>query len=295
MKLDPNLLDLYEGDCLDHLKAVPSASVDLVFTSPPYAEQRSHEYGGIEPELYVSWFIPIAREIRRILKPEGSFFLNLKAHCSKGSRNLYVYQLVIALSEIVRLRFMDEYVWYKSATPRIKSPRLWDAWEPIWFFSRRIKPYINYEAIKIYSKATFGNKRGFTSFNKVTGNVGGYHDIADQHCGKTLPDNVLYFPTALLGKDTQFQHPAKFPIELAEFIVRGYCPPGGTVCDPFVGSGVTALAALCHGCRCIAMDLEPEYCQMARDRIASWSPPPDPMPRGYRDLFEMELPTSTLR
>lgn len=272
MPLDIDLLTMHHGDCLDKLRTIPDSSVDLVFTSPPYAEQRSHEYLGMGAGSYVHWFCLVAQEIKRILKTSGSFFLNLNPHCEHGERQLYVYKLVIALREDVGFKFQDEYVWYKSATPRKRHHRLWDAWEPIWFFSKGSKPYINCKAIEKYSKSTFGHKKGWASFNNVTGNVGGYHDITKQRIGKTMPDNVLYFPTVLMVKDKQFAHPAKFPVELADFIVKGYCPPDGVVCDPFMGSGTTAQATLALGMQCIGIEVNEDFVQMTKDRISDYEP-----------------------
>src|SRR6059058_240589 len=85
------------GDCYHILKMLPDNSIDLIITSPPYAERRKTTYGGIKEELYVAWFKPIAQEIKRVMKPSGSFFLNIKTHTAKGERSLYVLDLVIML------------------------------------------------------------------------------------------------------------------------------------------------------------------------------------------------------
>lgn len=260
---------MIEGDCQKILRDIPSKSVDLIVTSPPYAERRKHKYHSIPASEYTGWFLQIGYELKRILKDEGSFFLNLKAHCDSGERELYVYELILDLTKKVGFTFVDEYVWYKSAAPRKKCNRLKDAWEPIWHFSLG-KNYINHEAIKVYSKATFVNKRGNTSFNDVTGNIGGYHSIAEQAPGYTDPDNLLYYPTSLLVKDGSFVHPAKFPVELIDFLVRGFCPDGGTVLDPFMGSGITALAALRLGRKCVGIELSHEYCDMTLDRLKQY-------------------------
>jgi DNA modification methylase len=159
-------------------------------------------------------------------------------------------------------------VWYKSANPRKWDHRLKNAWEPIYYFSKTHRPYINHDNILMRTESAFVNKRGIASYNELTGNLGGYHDIADQGSGMTIADNILYFPSALLTKD-KYQHPAKFPIELAEFFVRGFCPPDGTVCDPFMGSGSTALAALRYDRKCIGIELEANYIEMARERMKS--------------------------
>ena len=66
------------ADCLEALRLLPDNSVDLIVTSPPYADQRSSTYGGIKPEKYVEWFLPISKELLRVLKPDGTFILNIK-------------------------------------------------------------------------------------------------------------------------------------------------------------------------------------------------------------------------
>lgn len=287
--INASLLSLRQCDCLDGLREIPSSSVDLIFTSPPYAERRKKHYSGQSPEAYASWFLPIAIELRRVLKPTGSFLLNLKSHCEHGERHLYVMELVIALKRLAGFTFVDEYVWYKSAAPRKKCYRLKDAWEPIYHFGagKGSQNYINHEAIKIASDATFTNKRGYTCFNDVTNNIGGYHDIADQTPGFTDPPNVFYFPTSLLVKDAEYAHPAKFPLELASFIVKAFCPKGGLVCDPFVGSGMTALASLIEGNQCLAFELEQEYCEMVEKRIRDYRTPEQiHRSQGWRDIFE---------
>ncbi|MBC7235447.1 MAG: site-specific DNA-methyltransferase, partial [Chloroflexi bacterium] len=77
---------IYTGDCLDVLKTFETESVDLVITSPPYADRRKHTYGGVHPDRYVEWFMPIADELYRVLKPRGSFVLNIKERVVNGER-----------------------------------------------------------------------------------------------------------------------------------------------------------------------------------------------------------------
>ena len=265
--LNLSLLDLKLGDCVSHLSSIPDDSVDLIITSPPYADRRKDHYQSVKSSDYIKWFSPIALELKRVLKPSGSFFLNLKAHCSGGERNLYVYELIIHLRNITGFKFVDEYVWYKSAAPRKKSYRLKDAWEPIFHFSLG-KNFINHEAMSVFSKSTFINKRGYRSYNDLTGNIGGYHDIAGQGDGFTDHDNILYFPTSLMVKD-KYEHPAKFPLELVDFLIRGFCPDPGAVLDPFMGSGTTALSALRLERKCIGIEIMKEYFDMTLKRVRS--------------------------
>ena len=83
-------IDLYLGDCLEQLGQIADNSVDLIVTSPPYADQRKTTYGGVKPDEYVEWFIPIARQLLRVLKPTGTFILNIKEKVVGGDRSTYV-------------------------------------------------------------------------------------------------------------------------------------------------------------------------------------------------------------
>ena len=82
------------------LKELPAESVDLIITSPPYADQRKSTYGGIHPDRYVEWFTPIAIELLRVLKPTGTFILNIKEKVVEGERHTYVLQLIMRLREL---------------------------------------------------------------------------------------------------------------------------------------------------------------------------------------------------
>ena len=89
--------DIRLGDCKDILQQFPESSVDLVFTSPPYADQRKNTYGGVSPEKYVDWFMPIANELFRVLKPTGTFVLNIKEKVVNGERSIYVMELILEM------------------------------------------------------------------------------------------------------------------------------------------------------------------------------------------------------
>jgi site-specific DNA-methyltransferase (adenine-specific) len=81
---------LIHGDCKDELKDIKSNSIDLIFTSPPYADSRTNTYGGISPDKYVKWFLPISKELLRVLKEDGTFILNIKEKVVGGERHTYV-------------------------------------------------------------------------------------------------------------------------------------------------------------------------------------------------------------
>ena len=91
--------DLYLGDCLEVLANFPADSFDLIVTSPPYADRRSKTYGGISPNEYVNWFMPRAEEFLRVLKPSGTFILNIKEQAIDGERHTYVIELILEMKK----------------------------------------------------------------------------------------------------------------------------------------------------------------------------------------------------
>ncbi len=89
--------DIHLGDSKEQLKLLPNDSVDLIVTSPPYADQRKNVYGGIHPNEYVDWFLPIAEQLLRVLKPSGTFVLNIKEKAVNGERSVYVMELILEM------------------------------------------------------------------------------------------------------------------------------------------------------------------------------------------------------
>jgi site-specific DNA-methyltransferase (adenine-specific) len=112
---------VHNGDCLDVLKVYPDASFDLIVTSPPYADQRSSTYGGILPDKYVEWMILRTEQFLRVLKPTGSFVLNIKEKAINGERHTYVLELILAMKKQGWL-WTEEYVWHKKIVSRVNGP-----------------------------------------------------------------------------------------------------------------------------------------------------------------------------
>ena len=128
---------IYHGDCLDIMKTFDSNSIDLIITSPPYAKARNFSYGGIDHNKYIDWFSERAVEILRILKPTGSFILNIKENCIDGERHTYVMKLIIHLKEQLGFRWVEEYIWYKiNPAPGKWKYRFKDGWERLLHFSK---------------------------------------------------------------------------------------------------------------------------------------------------------------
>lgn len=105
--------EIYLGDCLDILSKLEENSIDLIMTSPPYLNRRVKTYGGVKPEEYVNWFLPIGKELLRVLKPTGTFILNIKEKSENGERHTYVLELILAMRKIGWL-WTEEFIWHKK-------------------------------------------------------------------------------------------------------------------------------------------------------------------------------------
>ena len=128
--------DVLCGDAADVLQDMEDNSVDLIVTSPPYADQRKDTYGGIPVDKYVEWFLPISRELLRVLKPTGTFILNIKERVLNGERSTYVMELIIEMRKQGWL-WTEEFIWHKKNCYPGKWPnRFRDAWERLLQFNK---------------------------------------------------------------------------------------------------------------------------------------------------------------
>ena len=137
----PELLEVRYilGDSRDELTKLPDNSVDLIITSPPYADSRASTYGGIKPDDYVEWFLPFTKELLRVLKPDGTFILNIKEKVVDGERHTYVINLILAMREQGWL-WTEEFIWHKkNCYPGRWPNRFRDAWERLLQFNKSTK------------------------------------------------------------------------------------------------------------------------------------------------------------
>ncbi|WP_338335462.1 site-specific DNA-methyltransferase [Bacillus altitudinis] len=255
------------------MKQLEKESVDLIFTSPPYANRREGEYQSVKSEEYIDWFIPIAKELYRILKPSGSFFLNIKSHCSKGERDLYVYELVIALKKELGWRFVDEFTWTKNGVPGRFKGRFKNGFEPIFHFTKTnnitFNPYsvgipMKEESIKRASRKATGESRNGSGFAGMRKN----ETMTNKKLA--LPSNHLHIPQKSNQHTPQSKHPAVFPLELPEFFIKAFTNEGQVVLDPFMGSGTTAIASDALGRKWIGFETEEKYIDIANERLKGY-------------------------
>jgi DNA modification methylase len=261
---------ILEGDCLNALAEMPDNSVDLILTSPPYADQRSSTYGGIKADQYVEWFMPRADQFLRVLKPTGSFVLNIKERVVNGERHTYVLELILEMRKHGWL-WTEEYMWHKKNSHPGKWPnRFRDNWERLLHFNKSRAFKMNQDAVML-PVGDWAEKRlanlSETDKRRDNSKVGsGFGKKISNWVGREMvyPSNVLHMATECYNR----QHSATFPIALPEWFIKLFTDPGDLVLDPFVGAGTTAVAAIRQGRSCIGIDINSVYVELARDRVA---------------------------
>jgi site-specific DNA-methyltransferase (adenine-specific) len=257
------------GNCEEVLRLIPDNTVDLIVTSPPYADQRKSTYGGISPDEYVKWFIPKAEEFKRVLKPSGSFILNIKERVVDGERHTYVMELVIAMRKIGWL-WTEEYIWHKKNSHPGKWPnRFRDNWEHLFHFtkSKQFKMYQDEVMVPVGDWAQDRLKKlSETDKRRDNSKVGsGFGKNISNWVGRDMvyPSNVLHMATECYNQ----QHSASFPIALPEWFIKLFTSEGDLIVDPFNGSGTTCVAAKRLNRHWLGIDTSEEYCQIALDRV----------------------------
>ncbi len=257
------------------LPALPASSVDLFFTSPPYADARA--YSRVHPDRYVEWFLPFARAMLDAASDTGSFVLNIKNRVAKtgplkGQRHPYVYQLVLALQHI-GWRWIETYIWHRpNAIPGRFGPRTKDSFEYVYHFAKG-SPHWDLDAIRIPYKATDDEiqRRKQDRNGRRNTDAGFGRDRTKTYIhGGADPGNVVSVPQSYNQHyGPAGTHTAVMPEGLAAFFVRAACPENGVVIDPFAGSGTTTVVARRLGRRAGGFELHAEYVDAARSRINS--------------------------
>lgn len=260
---------IHQGDCLNILPTLESNSVDLIVTSPPYADQRKDTYGGVSPDKYVEWFLPVADELKRALKSEGSFILNIKERVVNGERHTYVLELILAMRKQGWL-WTEEYMWHKRNSYPGKWPnRFRDGWERCLHFTKSKHFAMYQDAVRVpmgdWSRTRLRNLSETDKRRDNSRVQSGFGKKIENWVGRELayPDNVLHLATECSNRS----HSATFPVDLPAWFIKLFTQPGDIVLDPFMGSGTTAVAAKQLGRRCIGIEIDPAYIQIAHSRL----------------------------
>lgn len=272
----------YQADARAFLAQLPADSVALVFTSPPFALRRQKAYGNVTPAEYSDWLWPFAAEIFRVLRPDGSFVLDLGGAWNRGTgtRSLYQYELILRLCKIFHLA--QEFYWYNPS--RLPTPAEWvtirrtrckDAVNMLWWLSKTPEPQAdNRRVLKPYSRSMKRLLRdGYDPAVRPSQHEIGPHFRRDN--GGAIPPNLLEIPNTR-SRDDYFRHcraaglpihPARFPPGLPEFFIRFLTQPGDLVLDPFAGSNVTGQVAEALGRRWVAVEINGDYVAGSRFRF----------------------------
>jgi len=277
--------EAYCADSLNFLSELPSNSVNLVLTSPPFALRRKKSYGNVSPSEYINWFMPFAKEIHRILKPDGSFVLDIGGSWNKGepTRSLYHFELLLRLcSEDGSFKLAQEFYWYNRA--KLPAPAQWvtierirvkDAIQPLWWLSKTTRPKANNKwVLKPYSKSMQSLlKNGYNSGPRPSGHIVSKKWGRD-HGGSIPPNLIIASNTkssdpyiAGCRKYGLEVHPARFTDQVPEFFIKFLTRPCNLVLDPFAGSNVVGYVAEKCKRRWISIEIKEEYVRGSKYRF----------------------------
>lgn len=266
----------YCADSLEFMRGMRGKTVDLVVTSPPYALHFKKEYGNADQREYVKWFLPFAEQVKRVLKPDGSFVLNVGGSWTPGApvRSLYLFRLLLALCDDLGYHLCQEFFWHNPA--KMPAPAEWvnvrrirvkDSVEYIYWLSTSEFPKAdNSKVLQAYSRDMERLiKRGIKQTKRPSG-----HNIKPSFStdrGGAIPGNIItcgnnesnsaYIKQS--KKLGQKVHPARFPAELPRFFIEFLTDPGDVVLDPFAGSNTTGAVAEQLGRKWIAIEENRTY------------------------------------
>ena len=263
------------GDCRnvpDATKLLNGAEISVAFTSPPYASQRTYDeasgFSPVKPDEFVEWFEAVQDSVAKVLRDDGSWFVNIKEHCEQGQRSLYVKDLTLAHVRDWGWRFVDEICWQRPSLPASYPNRFKNAWEPVFHFAKAheikfrpqhvLLPFDSAGAKTSDEVKAAGRPHGFTS----DGSNGGPGFVKSRANDGALPSNVL----RVSGVERGVQHSAMFPTALPAFFIKAFTDSGDSVFDPFLGSGTTLIAAEQLNRKCYGMEISPQYCDVIIQR-----------------------------
>jgi len=260
---------IYNESCLETMEKMEDNSIDLVVTSPPYADRRKTTYGGIHPDNYVDWWLDISKEVQRVLKPTGSFVLNIKENVVDGERHTYVLELIIAMRKQGWL-WTEEYMWHKkNSFPGYWPNRLRDGWERLLHFTKEKKFNMYQDQVKVpigdWVKTRLENPTEHDKERQESSVGSGFGVKRANWVDKdlVLPNNVLHLAAEAGNKS----HSAAYPEKLPEFFIKLFTQSNDLVYDPFMGSGTTAKVAIDLNRNFVGSEISEEYYEVANKRI----------------------------
>lgn len=278
----------YHGLCEDILldtNKIADDSIDLIVTSPPYSDKRKSSYGGLSHDKYVDWFLPISKQLYRVLKPEGSLVINIKEHTKDGERLTYVIEMILEMRK-QGWKWIEEYCWYKKTAFPGKWPnRFRDSFERCLHFTKSKKFYMDQDAVKVpigdWAQKRFKSMSDEDFKNHASANnkhlrrkvsnwldrqtVFPHNVIVFENEHYCFPDNVLEISPVTSNKN----HSACYPVELPTWFIKLFSKEGDLILDPFSGIGTTALASILLNRNFIGIEKEEKYIKLANENVLS--------------------------
>lgn len=265
-------VQLILGDCQVKLRDIPDNTVNLIFTSPPYADQRKNTYGGIHPDKYVEWFLPISEQLLRVLHPRGTFVLNIKERVVAGERHTYVLDLIKSMREQGWL-WTEEFIWHKkNSYPGKWTNRFRDSWERLLQFNKNRRFDMYQDEVKVpvgdWAKSRLANLSDTDKIRDESKVDSGFGKNVSNWVGRDMvyPTNVIHMATETSNRS----HSAAFPRQLPEWFIKLFTQEDDTVLDPFMGSGTTVLVAYEMGRKAIGIEIVEDYVQMVESEFSNF-------------------------
>ena len=248
------------GDCLEVLPRLADASVDLVITSPPY--NLDLDYSSYEDKLpeaaYLDWMVRVATELKRALRPDGAFFLNI---AGSSSAPWLPFELIVRLRPLFALQ--NHISWVKSIAFEADSRGHFKPVGGKRFLHR------NHEHI-FHLTQTGANQLDRLAIGvpfKDKSNIARRNHAQDKRCR----GDTWFIPyQTIQTKAQKFHHPGTFPLDLPRWCIALHGKANPSVLDPFAGTGTTLIAALEAKGTAIGIELDPGYCQTAEARLDAW-------------------------
>ena len=249
---------LIQGDCLDVLPTLAAGSVDVVVTSPPYnlgIAYRRHDDQMAE-QAYLRWLLGVAEQVRRVMAPDASFFLNI---AGSSTSPWLPFELIVRLRE--RFVLQNHITWIKSVAVGADSV---GHFKPVGG-----QRFLHHNHEHIFHLTLTGqvklNRLAIGVPFKDKSNIARRGHAQDLRCR----GNTWFIPYETVKSRAQkFHHPSTFPIALPRWCIRLHGKQNATVLDPFMGTGTTLVAAALEGARGIGIELDPAYLDIARERIS---------------------------
>ena len=261
-------------DCFEAIKKQPDNSVDLVITSPPYSDIVNYgkNVSTKKPDDYVDWILPLFKEIHRVLKPSGSFILNINDKCEGGYRSTYIYDLISRNNKETKLKLYDTYIWYKvNSIPNGANKRFRNTTEFIFHFCKDVKQMKFYmDRVLQEQKSETKNRLKYEIMNYQGEIIDGIRTsdkkIRTQPEG-VRPDNVVRFKTAAASRDNLIKHPAPYHKELPLYYINLLTDENDLVLDPFSGIATTGIACKELNRKYIGYELNETYAEFSIKRL----------------------------